>query len=160
MFMRVQRMLLVNFRGTAAATCDSEVLRELPEDPWVNALRADLESEERRGEGGEIARCSAVFTQDPQQWCSLWRSFPGPWKELVPAVYKGVVESGTAEAPVPEEEVQCPQCERWFGSMGAPRSHSGRPHGKRDQLRRFVLSAECPACSQVFPSRARALHHA
>ena len=29
MFMRVQRMLLGNFRGTVAATCDSEVLREL-----------------------------------------------------------------------------------------------------------------------------------
>ena len=75
-------------------------------------------------------------------------------------MYKGVVESGTAEAPVLEEEVQCPQCEKWFGSMGALRSHAVRTHGKRDQLRRFVLSAECPACSKVFPSRARALHHA
>ena len=82
------------------------------------------------------------------------------WKELVAAVYKGVVESGTAEAPVPEEEVRCPQCEMWFGSMGALRSHAVRTHGKRDQLRRFVLSAECPACSKVFPSRERALHHA
>ena len=69
------------------------------------------------------------------------------------AVHKGVVESATAEAPVPDEEVQCPQCERWFGSMGALRSHAVRTHGKRDQLR-FVLSAE------VFPSRAGALHHA
>ena len=97
MFMRVQRMLLGNFRGAAAATCDSEVLRELgasslaielrkarlmyvphlvcveqsllaavlqssPEDPWVNALRADLEDMKARS-GGGIVRCSAVFTR-------------------------------------------------------------------------------------------------
>ena len=97
MFMRVQRMFLGNFRGTAAATCDSEVLRELgasslaielrkarlvyvphlvclelsllatvlqssPEDPWVNALRADLEGHESE-EKGEIVRRSAVLTR-------------------------------------------------------------------------------------------------
>ena len=100
------------------------------------------------------------FSQDSQPWCKLWRSSPGPWKELVRLVYRGVVECGTAEAPVPEEEVQCSQCERWFGSVGALRSHAVRTHGMRDQLRRFVPSAECPACSKVFPSRARALHHA
>ena len=98
------------------------VLQSSPEDPWVNALRADLEDMKARSWG----KLSGVppFSQDPQPWCSLWRSCVGPWKELVAAVYKGVVESGTAEALVPEEEVQCPQCEKWFGSMGAPRSHA------------------------------------
>ena len=185
-----QRTPLGNFRGTAAAACDSEVLRELgasslaielrkarlmyvphlvcversllaavlqspPEDPWVNALRADLADMKARS-GGKLPGVPPI-SQDPQPWCSRWRSFPRPWKELVAAVYKGVVGSGTPEAPVLEEEVQCPQCER---SMGATLSHAVRTHGKRDQLGRFLLSAECPACSKVFPSRARALHHA
>ena len=60
-------------------------------------------------------------------------------------MYKGVLEGGTTEAPVSEDEVLCPQCEKWFGSMGALRSHAVRTHDKRDQLRRFVLLAECPA---------------
>ena len=100
--MRVQRMVLGNFRGTAGATCDSEVLRELGasslavelckarlmyvphlvcveqsllaavllsslEDPWANALEADLEDTKAS---------------------NLCRSSPGLWKELVRLVYK------------------------------------------------------------------------
>ena len=96
-FMRVQRMLLVNFRSTAAATCESEVLRELgasslaielrkarlmnvphhvcveqtllaavlqssPEDPWVNALRADLEDMKARS-GGKLSGVPPFFTR-------------------------------------------------------------------------------------------------
>ena len=163
------KRILGNFRGTAAASCDSEVLRELDASSlaielrkawcarnshsweqcctWVNALRADLE--DMKASSGEKLSSVPPFSQDPQPWCGLWRSFPGPWKELVTAVCKGVVESGTGEAPVPVE-VQYPLCERGFGSMGALRSHAVRTHGKRDQLRRFVLSAECPACSRSF----------
>ena len=192
-FMRVQRMIVGNFRGTAAAVCDLDVLRELgasslavelrkarlmcvpplvcveqsllaavlqssPDDPWVKALETDLE--DMRGRSAGKLSALPPFSQDPQPWCKLWRYSPGPWKELVRLVYKGVVECGTAEAPVPEDEVQCSQCERWFGSVGALRSHAVRTHGMRDQLRRFVPPAECPACSKGFPSRARALHHA
>ena len=106
------------------------LLQSSPEDPWVNALRADLENMKTRSE--RILSGVPPFSRDPP-WRSLWRSLPGPWGELVAAVYKGVVESGTAEAPVPEE-------------MGVLRSHAVRTHGKRDQLRRFVFSVECPAC--------------
>ena len=189
--MRVQRMLVENFRGTAAAVCDLDVLRELgalslavelrkarlmcvphlvcveqsllaavlqssPDDPWVKAFGDDLEGMRGRSAG----KLSALpqFSQDPQPWCKLWPSSPALWKELVRLVYRGVVECGTAEAPVPEEEVQCSQRERWFGSVGALRSHAVRTHSMRDQLRRFVPSAEGPAYSKGFPSRARALH--
>ena len=85
-FMRVQRMLLGNFRGTAAATCDSEVLRELgasslaielrkarliwcawnsqviARGSWVTASRADLDDVKARS-GGEIVRWNTVFTR-------------------------------------------------------------------------------------------------
>ena len=41
-------------------------------------------------------------------------------------------------APVLEEDVQCPRCEKWFGSVGTLRSRAVRTHGWRDQLRLFV----------------------
>ena len=45
-------------------------------------------------------------------------------------------------------------CEKWFRSMGAVRFHAVTTHGKRDQLRVFVLSAACLACLKVFASGA------
>ena len=65
-------------------------------------------------------------------------------------MYKGVVESGTAEALVPWEEVQCPQCEMWFGSEGALRSHAVRTHGRTDQLRRFCAFSGVPSVFEGF----------
>ena len=153
--LRKARLMYVPHLVCVEQSLLAAVLQSSPEDPWVNALEVDLEDMKARS--AEKLSVLPPFSQDPQPWCNLWRSFPGPWKEPVRLVYKGVVECGTVQAPVPEEEVQCPQCEKWFGGgelYGLIRS------GRRDQLRRFVLSAECPACSKVIPSRARALHHA